>query len=132
VAFFVLRGENSRRIIRNFRTAAGLVAGAGRNSPVQTTKMKTKSLVVIAGILALMGVAHAEEGKEKKAKKAISPELLEKYDKDKDGKLSKEEKAEMKKDKAAEPKPEKKPKTEKKPKGEKKPKTEKKKKDADN
>lgn len=70
--------------------------------------MKTKSLVVIAGILALMGVAHAEEGKAKKAKKEISPELLEKYDKDKDGKLSKEEKAEMKKDKAAKPKPEKK------------------------
>ena len=77
---------------------------------MQTTKMKTKSLVVIAGILALMGVAHAEDAKEKKPKKEISPELLEKYDKDKDGKLSKEEKAEMNKDKAAEPKPEKKPK----------------------
>lgn len=77
----------------------------GRSSPAQTTNMKTKSLVVIAGILALMGVAHAEEGKAKKAKKEISPELLEKYDKDKDGKLSKEERAEMK---AAEPKPEKK------------------------
>jgi hypothetical protein len=76
--------------------------------------MKTKSLVVIAGILALMGFAHAEEGKVKKAKKEISPELLEKYDKDKDGKLSEEEKAEMKKDKANKPKPEKKPKGEKK------------------
>ncbi len=73
--------------------------------------MKTKSLIVIAGFLALMGVAHAEEAKVKKAKKEISPELLEKYDKDKDGKLNKEEKAEMKKDKAAQPKPEKKKKT---------------------
>lgn len=68
--------------------------------------MKLKSLIVIAGMLALMGVSHAE--KAKKHKKEISPELLEKYDKDKDGKLSKEERAEMKKDKAADPKAEKK------------------------
>ena len=85
--------------------------------------MKTKSLVVIAALAAFMGIAHAEEGKEKKAKKEITPEQLEKYDKDKDGKLSKEEKAEMKKDM---------PKPEKKPKGDKKPKPEKKKKDAGN
>ena len=71
--------------------------------------MKLKSLFVIAGIFALMGVVHADEPKEgKKPKKVISPEVLAKYDADKDGKLSKEEKAEMKKDKAAEPKPEKK------------------------
>ena len=89
--------------------------------------MKTKSLVVIAALAAFMGIAHAEEGKEKKAKKEITPEQLEKYDKDKDGKLSKEEMAEMRKDKT-----EKKPKPEKKPKVEKQPKPEKKKKDAAN
>jgi hypothetical protein len=66
--------------------------------------MKTKSLIVVAGILALMGVGHAQEGKPKKVRKAITPEQLEKYDKDKDGKLSKEERAEMKKDKANKPK----------------------------
>jgi len=69
------------------------------------TKMKTKSLLVIAGIFALMGISQAEEGKKPaKEKKAVSPELLEKYDKDKDGKLSKEERVELKKDKAAEKK----------------------------
>lgn len=62
--------------------------------------MKTKSLIAIVGILAFSGVAHAEEG-HKKCKKEISPEILAKYDKDKDGKLSKEERAEMKKDKEA-------------------------------
>ncbi len=76
--------------------------------------MKTKSLIVVAGMLALMGVSQAEEGtkKEPKPKKEIAPEILEKYDTDKDGKLSKEEKAEMKKAKEAEPKPEKKKKVE--------------------
>ena len=70
--------------------------------------MKTKSLIVIASICAFTSIAYAEEGKEaKKPKKEISPEILEKYDTDKDGKLSKEEKAEMKKAKAAEEKPEK-------------------------
>jgi Ca2+-binding EF-hand superfamily protein len=68
--------------------------------------MKLKSLIVIAGILAMMGATYAEEAK--KAKKEPSPKVLEKYDKDKDGKLSKEERAEMKKDKDAKPKKEKK------------------------
>jgi hypothetical protein len=64
--------------------------------------MKLKSLFVIAGILSLIGFSSAEEAK--KAKKEVSAEILAKYDKDKDGKLSKEEKAELKKDKAAAPK----------------------------
>lgn len=68
--------------------------------------MKLTSFIAIVGIFSLAGIAHAEEGK--KPKKVISPEILAKYDKDKDGKLSKEEKAEMKKDKEAEPKVEKK------------------------
>lgn len=74
--------------------------------------MKTKSLVVIAALAAFMGIARAEEAagaKEgKKKTKGPTPEQLEKYDKDKDGKLSKEEKAEMKKDQPAKPKVEKK------------------------
>lgn len=73
-------------------------------------QMKTKSFVVIATLVAFMGFAHAEEGKQKKKCKKPTPEQLEKYDQDKDGKLSKEEKAEMRKDKPAK---------EKKPKGEK-------------
>lgn len=68
--------------------------------------MKTKLFAVLTGMLALVGVTHAEEGK-KKEKRALDPAILEKYDKDKDGKLSKEEKAEMKKDKQAQPKKEK-------------------------
>ena len=62
--------------------------------------MKIKSLVAIVGLFAFVGMSHAAEG-EKKGKKEISPEMLEKYDTDKDGKLSKEERAEMKKDKPA-------------------------------
>ncbi len=76
--------------------------------------MKTKSLVIIAGMLAFAGISYAEEAK--KPKKEISPELLEKYDADKDGKLSKEEKAVMRKDKAAKPKKPKKPRPPKAPK----------------
>ena len=73
--------------------------------------MKTKSLIAVAGILALMGVSHAEEGEKKpKKEKIIAPEILEKYDKNQDGKLCKAELAEMKKDKANKPKKEKKPK----------------------
>jgi hypothetical protein len=77
--------------------------------------MKTKLFAALVGMLALSGAAHAEEGK-KKEKKAIDPAILEKYDKNKDGQLSKEEKAEMKKDKAAEPKKIKEPKAPKPPK----------------
>ena len=44
--------------------------------------------IVVAGIAALMGVSHAEETKKEKVKKPIAPEILAKYDKDKDGKLN--------------------------------------------
>lgn len=77
--------------------------------------------MIVAGMIAFAGITQAEEAKEK-PKKGISPELLEKYDTDKDGKLSKEEKAAMKKDQPAKPKAEKKPKVEKAPKAEKTPK----------
>ncbi len=77
--------------------------------------MKTTSLLVVAGILTLMGASHAEEGEKTKKAKGPNPEILAKYDKNQDGKLCKEEKAEMKKDKQKEkadkPKAEKKPKT---------------------
>ncbi len=66
--------------------------------------MKTRTpFAVILGALALMGLSHAEEAatpKPPKKEKFIAPEILVKYDKDKDGKLSKEEKVEMKKDQA--------------------------------
>ena len=64
--------------------------------------MKTQTpFAVIVGVLALMGLSHAEETatpKPPKKGKFIAPEILVKYDKDKDGNLSKEEKVEMKKD----------------------------------
>ncbi len=62
--------------------------------------MKIKSLVVIVGLVAFAGMSHAAEG-QKKGKREISPEMLEKYDTDKDGKLNKEERAEMRKNKPA-------------------------------
>ena len=62
--------------------------------------MKIKSLVMIAGMLAFAGISHAEEGK--KPKKEVSTELLEKYDADKDGKLSIEELTVMEKARAKE------------------------------
>ena len=66
--------------------------------------MKIKLLVVTAAVIALSGTSYAEGEKAKAPKKEIAPEVLEKYDTDKDGKLSKEEMAVMKKDKAAEKK----------------------------
>lgn len=75
--------------------------------------MKTTSLIVAVGLLGFAGMSMAEEA-EAKPKKGVAPDILAKYDKDQDGKLSKEEKAEWQKDKAKEPKPEK-PKKEPKP-----------------
>jgi len=76
---------------------------AARYSPA-SKHMKTKSLIAVAGILALMGVSYAEEGAKKPKKdKVVAPEMLAKYDKNQDGKLSKEERAEMKKDKKKDP-----------------------------
>lgn len=91
--------KNILQIPRNLTLSIGFTESAVGYHPA-TKHMKIKTLVVITGILALTGISYAEEGK--KPKKEISPELLEKYDADKDGKLSKEELAEMKKAKAAE------------------------------
>lgn len=77
----------------------------------RTHPMKTTSLIVVAGMFAFAGLAQAEEAKQK-PKKGPAPEILEKYDADRDGKLSKEEKAAWIKD---QPKPEKKAKKEPKP-----------------
>ncbi len=98
--------------------AAGVVFYMRRGADIaprtNQKNMKSKSLIVVATLAAFMGFAQAEDTKEPKLKKKPTPEQLEKFDKDKDGKLSKEERAEMKK--ADKPKPEKKPKGEKKPK----------------
>lgn len=69
--------------------------------------MKTKHIVILLSILPLMSIATAKEEKTKADKKEISPEILEKYDTDKDGKLSKEERSAMKADKEKEKKPKK-------------------------
>lgn len=70
--------------------------------------MKTTSLIVAVGFLGFAGMSMAEEA-EPKPKKGVAPEILAKYDKDQDGKLSKEERAEWLKDKAQQPKKEPKP-----------------------
>lgn len=65
--------------------------------------MKTTSLSIIVAFAAFAGITHAEGAKPNKAKKEITPEQLEKYDTDKDGKLSKDEKVLMRKDKVTNP-----------------------------
>ena len=60
--------------------------------------MKSKSLIIIAGMLALSGISYSEEVQ--KPSTGIPEKLLKKYDTDKDGLLSKEEQDVMNKDKA--------------------------------
>ena len=59
--------------------------------------MKIKSLIAICLVsAAAIGGLHAEEVKEKPTKAEKKARMLEKYDTDKDGKMSKEERAAMK------------------------------------
>ena len=53
--------------------------------------MKTTPLIMIAAAIGLSGAAHAEEGKGPRKPHKIPPEILEKFDADKDGKLDEEE-----------------------------------------
>jgi Ca2+-binding EF-hand superfamily protein len=53
--------------------------------------MKTKSIVMIAASLGLVGAAYAEEGKPKRPEHKLPPEILEKFDTNKDGKLDEAE-----------------------------------------
>ena len=53
--------------------------------------MKTKSIVMIAASLCLAGAAHAEEGKPERPNRKLPPGILEKFDKDGDGKLNEDE-----------------------------------------
>jgi hypothetical protein len=66
--------------------------------PIETKNknMKTKSLIVIVASFGLIGAAHAEEGKDRPQRK-LPPELMEKIDTDKDGKISPEEREAAKK-----------------------------------
>jgi Ca2+-binding EF-hand superfamily protein len=58
--------------------------------------MKTKTLIVIAAAIGLSGAAHAEEGKGPRPPHKLPPEVIAKFDKDGDGKLNDDEKAEAK------------------------------------
>ena len=58
--------------------------------------MKTKTLIVIAAAIGLSGAAHAEEGKGPRQPHKLPPEVIAKFDKDGDGKLNDDEKAEAK------------------------------------
>ena len=53
--------------------------------------MKTNTLIVIAAAIGLSGAAYAEEGKKERPPHKLPPEILEKFDKDGDGKLNEEE-----------------------------------------
>jgi len=53
--------------------------------------MKTKSLIGIAAAFGLAGAAHAEQGKPQRAERKLPPEIIEKFDKDGDGKLNDDE-----------------------------------------
>lgn len=58
--------------------------------------MKTNTLIVIAAAIGLSGAAHAEEGKGPRKAHNLPPEVIAKFDKDGDGKLNDDEKAEAK------------------------------------
>ena len=58
--------------------------------------MKTNTLIVIAAAIGLSGAAHAEEGKGPRPPHKLPPEVIAKFDKDGDGKLNDDEKAEAK------------------------------------
>ena len=53
--------------------------------------MKTKSLIVMAAAFGFAGAAYAEEGKPHPPHRNLPAEILEKFDKDGDGKLNEEE-----------------------------------------
>ena len=54
--------------------------------------MKTKSLIMIAAAFGIAGVVQAEEGKKRPERKAPA-KIIEKFDKDGDGKLNEDERA---------------------------------------
>ncbi len=51
----------------------------------------TKSLIIIAASFGLLGSARAEEAKPDRPHRKLPPEVIEKFDKDGDGKLNEEE-----------------------------------------
>lgn len=53
--------------------------------------MKTKTIVMIAASLGFAAAAHAEEGKPNRPERKLPPEILEKFDTNKDGKLDEAE-----------------------------------------
>lgn len=58
--------------------------------------MKTKTLIIVAAAFGLAGLANAEEGKrpirpDNRVDRPLPPEVIEKFDKDGDGKLNEEE-----------------------------------------
>lgn len=53
--------------------------------------MKTTTLIIIAAAIGLSGAAHAQKGKGAGGERKLPPEILEKFDKDGDGKLNEEE-----------------------------------------
>lgn len=53
--------------------------------------MKTSTLIIIAAAIGLSGAAHAQNGKGERGERKLPPEILEKFDKNGDGKLDEEE-----------------------------------------
>jgi hypothetical protein len=57
--------------------------------------MKTTAIIVVTSIFSLVGTLSAEEKSKPKRPHKLPPEIMEKFDKDGDGKLNKEEKIAM-------------------------------------
>lgn len=79
---------------RNFFRKLGLLWAVRETSPHQYQVMKTTTLMIVAASMGLIGFAQAEEVKEAKKERPerkLPPELIEKFDKDGDGKLNKQE-----------------------------------------
>jgi hypothetical protein len=97
---------------RNFQDIHGLIAQTRDSNTLSKPKdkaMKTKSLLVVAAVVSLTGLLNAEEGKrpirpdnrvkegEGHPDRPLPPEIMEKFDTKKDGKLDEEEREAFKK-----------------------------------
>jgi hypothetical protein len=58
---------------------------------MKTNTMKTNTMIVIAAAFGLAGAANAEERGKDRPHRDIPPEIIEKFDKDGDGKLNEQE-----------------------------------------
>jgi Ca2+-binding EF-hand superfamily protein len=93
----ILSRKISSNETRNFFSGEVLVWAVRAKAPhinqAKNKIMKTKSLIIVAASLGLLGAAHAQEPKKDRPQQKLPPEIIEKFDKDGDGKLNEEERA---------------------------------------